>query len=285
MKAYRLPEKYVQPVSPFEKMPTIQFPFEKGQNKDHLKEVSQEIFTKATPKDTVVRSSWSVPTTAYRYRGIRIPSFKEYVSLKTNILADNESKLLTMPYLWDDDEEGEQRELIDKLPLIYEIKNDFNAASDLRDEQCRFYTDSIEPFLTDIGITWDTILYWLLAPKAYLRRIDRSVPQDSHVNFSDRSTYEEEVFYRGDEKKEAKLFERRPGQWQELLRQLKEPSFGQLQTAALACAAILASCKFSPWYMARQSATMRNYVRSKTTAAEPAPDFTFRSVMCSVCHE
>ncbi|KAF2823532.1 hypothetical protein CC86DRAFT_356221 [Ophiobolus disseminans] len=282
--AYRLPEKYVQSTSPFAHLSAIQIPLEKGQNR-HMKEISQEIFTKATPKDTVVRSVWSVPTTKYRSNKIRIPSFKEYVHLKTNILADNESKLLTMPYLGERDDERAQQDLVDKLPSIYEIRHDINALSDLRNEQCRFYIDSIEPFLGDVGVTWESILYWLLAPDALLKLMSRTFSTKDAVDLLDRSAYDSEVFHRDEEERTATLFDRRKRQWQKFFCQLKEPSLGQLKAAALVCAAILASCHFSPWYIARQSTIMQDYTQSKIVAPEPAPSkFTFRSIVCRVCH-
>jgi hypothetical protein len=281
----QLPDKFIQSASPFANMSTIQSPFERSGSKESLKDVTQEIFTKATSKDTMIKSSWSVRTTKYKPEVLRLPSFKEYVSLTTNILADNESKLLTIPWLDDDDEEA-QNVLVKKLPLIYEIKHDINALLDLRNEQCRFYTKIVDIFLADMGLTWDTIIYWLLSPDSRLERINKTL--DRHKDFdhilSDRSLYAEEVFRRAGENR-AVLFERSSGHWQELLQQLQEPSAVQLRVAALASAALFANCNFSPWYLARQSKTMQAYVQRKTKAAQTVPNFFFRGAICRVCHE
>jgi hypothetical protein len=281
-----LPEKFIQSISPFDKMSTVQTPFERSSSKGLAKDFTQEIYNKAIPKDIVVRSSWSVPPTTYKSEGLCIPSFKEYVSLRTNILADNESKILTIPWL-DDDNEDAQDVLIDKLPLVYEIKHDANVLLDLRNEQCRFYIKVIDTFLANMSISWDTILFWLLSPDVCLERINKS--SSRHDDFKhvvlDRSSYSAEPFHRAGEEKVAILFERSSDQWQELLNQIKEPSAVQLRIAALATALLLVSCNFNPWYMAEQCKTMREHVQSKTKAATAVSSSTYRNLLCRVCHE
>jgi histone-lysine N-methyltransferase EZH2 len=214
----------------------------------------------------------------------------EYVSLKNSILADNESKLLTRPYFGDDEPEERQDVLNKELPKKYDIKHDANALSDLRDEQCRFYFDAVNSSLADVGITWDMILFWLLSPDAVLQQINLS--QEGHDQFEtviqDRSNYNKETFRRDKERfnedKIAILFDG-SRQWRMLLQQLKEPTVAQIRLAAVAGATILANCHFNPWYMAKQSNTMRQYVRSKTQAANTIPNSTFRSIACRICHE
>jgi hypothetical protein len=267
-------------------MSPIQTPYERSSSKAPPKDFTQEIFTKAIPKDTVVRSSWSVQPSRYKPAGLRIPPFKEYVSLKNNILADNESKILTIPWLDDDDEEA-QKVLRDKLSLLYEIKYDLNATIDLRNEQCRFYTEVIDSFLADMNLTWDAILFWLLTPDESIRRISKLL--DRHEDFEsvllDRQSYSTELFQRAGDEKKAILFERGSEQWDNCLHQLKEPSAVQLRVAALAGAALLANCNFNPWYMVEQSKTMQDYVSRKTKAAETGSEFTFRDAGCRICHE
>jgi len=281
-KKYQLPKKYIQHVSPFAKMKAIQVPLEKGHNN---KEISQEIFPK-TSKDPVIKSSWSVPTTKYRIGGVHVPSFKEYVSLKANILADNESKLMTLPYLGDADDkktEEAQEALVLTLPTLYEIRHDVNAMYDIRMEQCRFYTESVNDFLTDIGITWDALLYWLLLPAERLKHAVGYTQGSSDIGLLDRSAFESDEFQR-DGKKKAILFAQDPDLWRDLLSQLKALSVEEIRTAALVCAAIFTHCNLSPWYMVSQCETMRNHVKKKTLAAQSTRDFSFRKIVCRVCH-
>jgi hypothetical protein len=281
-------KNFVQSASPFQKMVDIQTPFSRSDSNASLHDITQEVFTKASPKDVVVRSACNVRTDTYEPENLQIPSFLEYVSLKINILADNESKLLTTPWMGDG-ERDESREITfgRDLPRNYEIKHDINANLDLREEQCRFYSATIETFFIDIGVSWDTVLYWLFAPEALIRQINSTA--ERHVDYEpallDRSDYDREAFHRADKDEIAILFTRGPDKSQAFLHQLSKPSAMQLRVAAVACAAIMAACNFSPWYMAKQSKVMQEFVHAKTRMAEVASNFSFRSIVCRVCHE
>ncbi|KAH3910960.1 hypothetical protein HBI56_002380 [Parastagonospora nodorum] len=276
----------IQSISPFINMTDTQSPFDKGNHKASLNVVSQDVFTKSHPKG-VIRSSWSVKAITFAPEALQIPSFMEYVSLRTNVLADNESKLLTMPWLGDDEPEKRQKALKDDLPHKYEIKFDKNPYFDLRNEQYNFYFGAVSSLLDDLGLSWDVMLYYLLSPETSLTRINRSSDryEDYETLMQDRTAYEEETFQRDDSEQQVILIERAPDSWHKLLPQLREPSPMQLRMAALICAAILANCNFSPWYLAKQSTTMREYIDAKTKRAEAAPKSEFRSIVCSVCHE
>jgi hypothetical protein len=265
-------------------MPSIQVSSELSSNKYRMKDISQEMFTRTSSKDPMLRSTWKVPVTTYKSTAIRIPNFKQYVGLKTSILANNISTLMTMPYLWDGNE-GQDKLLLN-LPRKYDIKHDNNALWDLRREQCRFYHDAIDSFLKDIDITWNTIIYWLLAPDSHIRRITEASPEHRHsiITLLDRSAYSVEEFRRGGEKRKPKLFEH-TAKWEEFLQQLQEPTAAQLKLSAMACAAILAECEFSAWYMAQSSDIMENYISMKTIAADGVPSFSYSSALCRVCHK
>jgi hypothetical protein len=269
-------------------MTDIQTPFTRCDSNSSLHDITQEVFTKANPKDIVVRSTGNVQTDTYEPEKLQIPSFLEYVSLRINILADNESKLLTTPWLGDEErDEGQEITFGRDLPRNYEIKHDINANLDLREEQCRFYSAAIETFFTEIGVEWDTVLYWLFAPEALIRQINCTA--ERHADYEsallDRSDYDREAFHRADKDEIAILFTRGPDKAQAFLHRLQKPSAMQLRVAAVACAAIMAACNFSPWYMAKQSKAMQEYVQAKTRPAEAASDFSFKSIVCRVCHE
>jgi hypothetical protein len=280
--------KFSQSVSPFSKMQSIQTPHENNISKEALYGVTQEIFNRTTPKHTVIKSSWNVPTNTYSPQSLEIPSFREYVSLKTSMLADNESKLLSIPWLGDDGPPDLHDNLLDDLPKMYEIRHDINPFLDLRNEQCQFYFGAVESFLTELGTTWDSMLFWLLSSNKALRRINQSSDRGTefeHV-LLDRSGYDTEAFNRRiHETRTAVLFERGPDRWRDLLRQLEQPSAVQLRLIALASSALMSKCGFTPWYMANESNTMKEYVSAKTKNADPRPGFDFRSIVCRICHE
>ncbi|KAH8723998.1 hypothetical protein GQ44DRAFT_760707 [Phaeosphaeriaceae sp. PMI808] len=280
-----LPEKYEQATSPFQSMSAIQIPFDKSKIKEQFRDFTQETFSRSGLKKNLTKSAWSVSTTKYKSGALQMPSFREHVGLKTNILADNDSRLLTLPWFGDIENDKEEDDLVAKLQQIYELVHGVNGLKDLRNEQCRFYTGSIDKFLKDIGITWDTILYWLLAPEAELERVYKSSCSRKDVEslLVDRSAINTEAI-RCSKEDTGLLLERSEDYRQKLLSRLERPSTLQLMQTALACAAILKKCSFSPWYMARQSKTMRDYVQGKTRKAEIASDFKFRRIICRVCH-
>ncbi|KAH7381715.1 hypothetical protein BKA66DRAFT_570839 [Pyrenochaeta sp. MPI-SDFR-AT-0127] len=281
-----LPERYVQPVSPFEGMSSIEVPFDKKSINTALKDISQEIFTKAKPKDIAIRSAWVAPMTTYRSEAIKIPPFKEYVSLKNNILADNVSKLLATPYIQDGYFKDRDK-LLKQLPCHYELKHDENALLDLRLEQCRFYKDTVESLLREIDISWDEILFWLLAAKTTIININnKSTGSDQFERLlCERSHYHNEDFVRDEVAKKAVLFDRTSSIWQDLLSQLQEPSPRQLRLSAITCATLLKECNLSIWYLAQQSELVRKHISTKAKGPTPISHFTFGKVVCIVCHQ
>ncbi|KAA8614693.1 protein containing SET domain protein [Pyrenophora tritici-repentis] len=280
-----LPERYEQQLSPFADMRTIQLPF-KGINTKRLPDMSQEIYVKAKPKDIVIKSVLAAPTTKYRSDAVTIPPFKEYVSLENNILADNESKLLATPYFQDEDYTCRET-LLSTLPYIYELTHDENGPLDLRKEQCRFYKDTIEAFLNEMGVSWNEILYWLLAPEQAIVRINNTLPASAsfRASLSERSGYHIEEFERDGQPKKAILFNRSDRKWRKFLLQLGEPTAKALRIAAIACATVRQECDFSIWYLAQRSEVMQQYINKKTAKGQTAETFTYRHAMCRVCYQ
>ncbi|RMZ72227.1 set domain-containing [Pyrenophora seminiperda CCB06] len=280
-----LPEKYVQEVSPFADMHAIQLP-SKSSNTKHLPDMGQEIYVKAKPKDIIIKSGVVAPTTKYKSDTVTIPPFKEYVSLKSNILADNESKLLATPYFQDEDYTG-QETLLSTLPYMYELIHDENGLLDLRKEQCRFYKETIEAFLSEIGVCWNDILYWLLAPESTITRINNTLPGSASFRAAvvERSRYQNEKFERDGQPKKAILFDQNDKKWRDFLLHLREPTAKALRIAATTCATILQECDFSIWYLAQRSEVMQDPIMKKTAKGQTATQFTYRHAMCRVCYQ
>jgi len=280
-----LPERYEQQRSPFADMRAIQLPF-KSINTKHLPDMSQEIYVKAKPKDTVIKNSLVAPTTKYKSDAVTIPLFKEYVSLENNILADNESKLLATPYFQDEDYTCRET-LLRTLPYMYELTHDENSPLDLRKEQCRFYNHPIEAFLSEIGISWNEILYWLLAPEQTIARINNTLPASAafRATLFERSRYHIERFERDGEQKKATLFNRNKKKWRNFLSQLGEPTAKALRIAATACKTVLQECDFSIWYLAQRSEVMQDHIMKKIAKGQTAQKFTYRHAMCRVCYQ
>ena len=281
-----LPERCVQTVSPFKGLSPIHVPFDKKKAREGMPDFSQEVYIPAKPKDNVSKSGWVSSTLKYKSMAISIPAFKEYVSLKNNILADNESKLRATPYFQDEDDKA-RIDLRALLPLQYEMIHDENALSDLRTEQCRFYKDAVDSFLWEIQVPWSAVLYWLLAPDREIMRINDSMFRNPLFDklLLQRSTYRLEKFTRDEEPLRATLFNPDSERWQSFLSQLEEPSASQLRLSALASEAMLDQCGFSIWYLAQQSDVMSRYIARKTKKPIASPQFAFRDVLCRICHQ
>jgi hypothetical protein len=281
-----LPERFIQHTSPFARMPVIQMPFDRNCTSKGLPDVGQEIFIKGKPKYTVVRSALLAPTSKFRSDSVIIPPFKEYVSLRNNVLADNESKLLATPYFEDEDYESRQA-LLGALPSIYELTHDEKGPLDLRKEQCRFYKTPIEAFLVEIGVTWNDVLYWLLASDDAIKQINATFSGSENFSMAmlDRSRYSIEEFERDEELKQTTLFDRGDEKWKEFVSQLEKPSATNLRLAATACAAVLQECEFSIWYLAQQSSVVQNNVWRKTASGEKPVQSLYRQIWCRVCHQ
>jgi hypothetical protein len=279
-----VPGRYVQYVSPFANMPAIQAPWDRSIKR--LPDITQEVYVKAKPKDTVIKSVLVASPTKYKSDAVKIPPFKEYVSLRNNILADNESKLLATPYFQDEDYTGRQA-LMKALPTMYEMTHDEAGPLDFRKEQCRFYKNSIEAFLAEIGVDWNDVLYWLLASDEMIKQINDATPASKlfEAVLLERSEYHIEEFQRDEQLKKAELFNRNSRKWRVFLPQLNQPSAVVLKLAAIACSAILQECEFSVWYLAQQSNVVQDHISRKTQAGQATTRATYREMMCRVCHQ
>ncbi|OAL56925.1 hypothetical protein IQ07DRAFT_22575 [Pyrenochaeta sp. DS3sAY3a] len=282
-----LPVKYSQSISPFADMPSIQIPLDKHSHRDHHSiGFSQEIFPHGKPKSAVSRSSWHVPVTSFKSDGIAVPPFKEYVSLQESVLADNESKMHLMPYFHDFTDSPE--DLRKELPRQYEITQDSNVLGDLRQDQCRFYEDPVQRVLEYLGISWDDVLYWLLAPEQDIKFINNKSTGSSQFErcLLERSQYERETSS-NEEVDIYILFERDTkdtNKWQSFLSSLPEPTTKRLRLSALTCAAFLDQCHFNIWYLAEKAKSLLDWKSRKLRhPSVPAP-FQYRNIMCRVCH-
>lgn len=283
---YGLANSHVQRVSPFAHMPALSVPFDKQSHNEGFREITEEIFTGARPKDAVVTSSWAIHPTTYTCNTVTVPPFREYISLHTNLLADNESKLLATPYFKDETDEGRHK-LLEELPLHYEMKHDAKGPLDLRNEQCRFYKQSIEAFLTEVGISWTHILYWLFAPDHCIKRINDTVAGSRQFEacLLTRSRYNVEEFERDGEKKTTTLFTRDGKKFKDFFSELEPITVQEMRLSAIVCEAVFEECNFSIWYLIKQSDLIQNYVRRKTKTATAGPRTSYRQVVCRVCHQ
>jgi hypothetical protein len=266
-------------------MVSIQMPYNKKSGRK-LNIIHQEDFSTSGAKAPAAKSSWSVQSTTHTSDAVVIPPFKEYVTLKKSMLSDNESKLLTTPFV-DDLNGPREKELRRKLPEDYTISHDQNANLEFRLEQCLFYKEMVESFFKELDISWDNILFWLLASRESLIRLDRDSP--GHLSYesviSNRSGFEIETFTRDGNNKKLELFDRTDQKWQKLLLRLQQPTAERLRLSSLACKAVLGACGFNVWYLAKQCDIVVSHISQKIKGSTDSHEPTFRTTMCRVCYE
>ncbi|KAI8937747.1 hypothetical protein NX059_005447 [Plenodomus lindquistii] len=277
---------YNQHISPFKSMPAVQMRSESTSKGGEGNYITQEILVKSNARDSVVASTWVCPPTVYTCDAIVVPPFREYISLSTNLLSDNESKLLATPLILEETEENRQK-LLEQLPIHYEMTHDTKGPLDLRNEQCRFYKQSFEGFLAEIGMTWDTILYWLFAPDQIIKDINDTEEGDREFEalLLDRPRYSEEEFQRDGQMMTISLFDRDDKKCRSFFSSLRTVVAQELRLSAIIAEAVFEECNFSLWYMARQSDLYQEYVQKKTRRAQAEARLTYRQVACRVCHQ
>lgn len=222
---------------------------------------------------TGIKKTLTAPITSYKSTAVDVPGFHEYVQLRDSVLTENNRKLPAIPYLAEGQhEDPEKRDLWKKLNEHYEIfENEDRALINNRAEQTRIHRYYVQDFLEEVGITFNDVLFWILAPEAELQRIAGS---DSLVN--DREPYHDQSFNR----------ERKS--WSALFERLSKPSTRVLRLSALACRMFSAQRDFGLWHIARQSEVAQKHILSIIESSEePSPDvpFSFRTNSCRVCHE
>ncbi|KAL6712503.1 hypothetical protein ACN47E_000380 [Coniothyrium glycines] len=286
-----LPRRYLQSASPFAKLARQQIVAGKSTSGKPGRSITQDVFSKGNVKDQVTRSTWSAPVKMHASNSIVVPAFREYVSVKKSVLADNVSKLTFTPYHVGELEDAEVADVThwrEKLCWYFEMERENNNNLDLRHEQCRFFEHTVGVIFQEIGITWGDVLYWLLAPDDKIHALNSTRPNSA--DFKDvifrRSAHCNETFQRAGESHKAVLFTPEDKTWSEYLAERHtEPECASLRLAALAGALFLKEGKFSIWYLAFQSETMRAFLSRKTNDIARAAQYSYRNAACRICHQ
>ena len=285
------PEQYSQSVSPFAAMVSAQVTKAQAPQATGLYLFGQDCYTENGGKRPPKTSQWAVCATRYESRAVVIPPFKEYFNVQSCFLADNYSKLRVTPYL-DGEDAAKHEELQEALPPHYEIYIDEHGPRDLRMEQSRFYKDMIETMLKAMDVSWNHILYWLLAADQDLMQNKSTWQRSASLQeaFPERSQYNKEFFWRAAQTKkesatEKILFDRESELLRDLCRQLGELSPTKILVAAFLCEGILRRCAFNIWYLARESRIAQNHLKRTLKSKQNTNNDTYYQLLCAVCHQ
>ena len=164
-----------------------------------------------------------------------------------------------------------------ELRMSYRIKKDIPSWDDKLIDVHRFYGSSIESFLEEIGIRWEDVMWFLLAPYSDLKLINDQ-------NESDRGEYEDKLRKRDTHWEDGLDPERT--KWERLLDSLPAPSTYRLRLAALACESYFKQSSFKLWHLARRSKLVRDNIQKllegKSKAAS-STKFEYRNYVCRIC--
>ncbi|CAI6335712.1 unnamed protein product [Periconia digitata] len=269
------PQKFVQTSSPFKNMIPVHAPFTKTGEDGHesSRHYLQDLFNNPRSK-TGSKSRITTRLTGFKSTAVLIPLFREYVPLKNNILAHNQTKLFNWPYFPDEDERLPMKaELMDR----YRVKNLRPSWDDSLIDVHRFYGPSIEAFLKEIGIEWQDVMSFLLAPYEEIKRINN---QNEHS----RGEYEKKISKRQSHW-EANL-QINQEKWEDLMESLPPLSTHKLRLAALACDAYLEQSSFKLWHLARRSEFVKSSIiqRLRGNISTAETEFRYRNYACRICH-
>lgn len=280
--------KFMQTTSPFQNMLPFRMEAQPKGSKGNFPYVTQELFTNFRPKSGK-KSAFASEITRFRSMAIDVPSFREYVSLQDNVLAENETTLLNWPYFLDEEPRSDME---DELMIHYKMKNHEGHYPDLRSAQYQFYHGCIETFLWELGVGWQDVLYWFLASDSEIKGINDGQDGLGNADFEklllDRRPHCEEKRPHSKENCKDKpppdivVFDRNKTKWKTLLLTLPVPSTRRLRLSVLACSSFLKQCNFSLWHLARRCDVVQKGVLAHLQGTE-APKFDYRSAACRVC--
>ncbi|KAF2643347.1 hypothetical protein P280DRAFT_446843 [Massarina eburnea CBS 473.64] len=260
-------DKFIQRSSPFKVLQPIQSVT--VQPKEHF--LSEKFFIKSGKLDRPIKTTkMTIESTQFRTMAVDIPTFQEYVSLQNSFLAENVNELLNWPYFENDEntDKMEQNGIQEELQQSYRIRD---AASHLTDDINRFYSPIAETFLSEIGINWEHVLFWLLASTSDIETING--------HGSDSREFKKPL-----SKRNSKLTADCDGfKWKYVLAVLPRTSLHQLRLAALAGSAFAQQTTFGIWQLARRSDPMRKAISCQLQGTTEETSFDYRSAACRVC--
>ncbi|PSN70111.1 hypothetical protein BS50DRAFT_548006 [Corynespora cassiicola Philippines] len=262
----------IQETSPFSEMHPIQKLVTDSDSIPGSVLISQEVLD-GRRKNDAVRSCFQIPVTSYRSDAVKIPPFKEYLSVKRSILVENQTKLWYYPYLQDDDLQA-RHFLYKDLPAVYHMKNELQPFHNLHTEQSRFYRSLALGLLQELGLGLEHILCWFLAPQDEIK--------SGNASLTGSNAFEPYVLNRAlhlhDNYREEEL-------WKGFLATMDPLPVTKVRMAAIACLVFLEGCDFSLWHLARRCDAAQAYILSVTQVSRPVHGFSYRSKACRVCHE
>ncbi|KAF2876911.1 hypothetical protein BDV95DRAFT_133448 [Massariosphaeria phaeospora] len=265
-----VPDELVQATSPFAVMNAIQV------STTTVRRGEQTIdITETMPANKYANSYLSAPITRYKSKTVNVPYHHEYISVQDSVLVENDRKILAWPY-FEDEDDALRPDFSEDLRSNYDIRNLEHPERIVLAEQCRVYYPCTNDFFEELGITFDHVIYWLLAPDEVIIRIN---DRDSNGDKFERLLLKREQHC-------DKALDRTSEKWKAIFAQLSTPSATALRCSALACSTFSKQGAFRLWHLIRQTQRFMDLVSVDVqTSIQSESGFSYRDVLCRVCHE
>ena len=238
--------------------------------------MNQEVYH-AGPNKHPLKTSMSVPTTSYRCDQPDVPEYKEHITLRDNVIQENNGKLDYWPY-FDDEElpEVSTNGLWAELDNNFQMENEFRRIHVPQAVQSLVHTPYVERFFKELGIGWEDVLFFLLAPEEEITELIQHArePVDPQVKklLSDRKASCNQDF------------DRDSPRWEAIFSKLSTSSILKLVLSAFACKAFLESAGLSMWHLARRTEIAKEDVPDPESQIILDPEEQYRMTACRICH-
>ncbi|KAK8195984.1 hypothetical protein M8818_007135 [Zalaria obscura] len=244
-------------VSPFASIAPIQI--QTGGKRDpHLVQIFNNPFTPSGQQIKQSSGYLGVPLTTYSEHTEEVPGYTHYVSLKQNLLAENQKQLHTWPYFADEVPE----DVYETVENVYDTDIEHRWRKLLRAEQAVQYAQYIEPLLEELQCSMSDILHYLLDPLPDLQSLS-----GSDITARDEYCLED--------------FDRQSKRWVAVRSILPAIEPQRLSAAALLCKAFQEQAGFSIWHIARRSHFCE--LASEDTKDEGG-ERAYTALACRICH-
>jgi CXC domain/SET domain len=217
-------------------------------------------------------SDLSVPVMAYEPSTLMPPKYSNFVSLQSNVLSRNDTKLKYFPY-FNDDFDGEKGDLYKELEERFKDQIKDRPLGRTRLEQAEMYGPYIEDFVKEVGTSLDDILFYLLDAA--------NEPPSIEMSFAAmKSWMNRDVHCEG-------LFDRDAKKWTLVYSKIyqSKPDNYHLALAGLVCAAFMRVCGFSIWGLASRSPSANDISeKDQERLAGQSSGPSILDLRCTVCH-
>ncbi|KAF2273715.1 uncharacterized protein EI97DRAFT_403864 [Westerdykella ornata] len=234
------------------------------------------------PTDKGSKASTPIYITSFESSAKSIPFHRRHLSFPQSALAENNWKLDVIPYFDDDNDKSKHALFWEELKDKYDVSDIKNRSADgLRALRYDFHHRCVEAVFEEVGVNWESTLFWFLAPGKKLRRIFASSTPNQ-----EREEEFKAYLHNRHECEESEKRSRK--EWAAILARLPAPAYQTLWACALVCKPFKRHW-FSMWELAQRSQPAEMHLRNTYLLSENASQLEktnqFLTGICGVCYQ